>query len=234
MTINSLYKYGNCLVQNAQKFFGKNNSKIPRYLSHITTKANYNSMLASGVIKTSKDVSPLSTLDGVFMFDMKNFTKRWFNTWVRYDNSGEKYNIGSVLLGKHSLISLMQQGADKSSELVLLRFRTNKFDINKLRVRIQNITKASYKPNGESALFQRMHTRRKDAIEYIYSNNLNIADAEKIGELRLNFKSVNEVLKYVSEKHFDTLLKLVKGQPEANCVKAMENVNIKPKFIIDT
>ncbi len=231
MSVNSLYKYGNCLVKSAQKALGKNNSKIPKYLYHITTKSNYNSMLESGVIRTSKDVSPLSTLDGVFMFDIKNFAKRWFNTWVGYGGSDEKYNIGSVLLGKHSLV---RQGADKSSELVLLRLRTNKLDVNKLQVRIQDTAKASYIPDGESAISQRLHTRRKDAIEYIYSNNINIANAEKIGELKLNFKSPEDVFKYVKERHFDTLLKLLNGQPEAKGVKVLEKADIKPKFITDT
>lgn len=231
MTIKLLCKYGNTLVKSVQEAFNKNNSKIPKYLYHVTTKSNYNSMLKSGVINTSKDVSPLSNLDGVFMFDMKNFAKRWLNTWVGYGNSDEKYNIGSVLLGKNSL---MQQGADKSSELVLLRFKTNNFDINKLRVRIQDTTKSSYVPNGESAIFQRLHARRKDALEYIYSNNINIADAEKIGELKLDFKSAEDVFQYVKEKHFDTLLNLLKGQPEAKGVKIMEKADIKPKFIIDT
>lgn len=230
MTIKLLSKFGDSLIKTAQKTLGRNNSKIPKYLYHITTKSNYNSMLESGVIKTSKDVSPLSNLSGVFMFDMKNFAKRWSNTWVDYGEPGAKYNIGSVLLGKNSLI---QQGVDKSSELVLLRFPTNKFDINKLSVRIQDTKKASYRPNGENAIFQRLHTRRKDAVEYIYSNNINVSDAEKIGELKLDFKTEDEVLKYITERHFDTLLKLLKGQPEANCVKAMEKANIKPKFIAD-
>ena len=70
MTIKLLSKYGDTLIQSAQKALGKNNSKIPKYLYHITTKSHYNSMLESGVIKTSKDVSPMSNLNGVFMFDM--------------------------------------------------------------------------------------------------------------------------------------------------------------------
>ena len=230
MTIKLLSKCGDTLIQSAQKALGKNNSKIPKYLYHITTKSNYNSMLESGVIKTSKDVSPMSNLNGVFMFDMKNFAKRWSNTWVDYGEPGQKYNIGSVLLGKNSLI---QQGADKSSDLVLLRFPTNKFDVKNLSIRIQDTNKASYRPNGENAIFQRLHTRRKDAIEYIYSNNINISDAEKIGELRLDLKTEADVLKYITEKHFDTLLKLLKDQPEANCIKAIEKANIKPKFIVD-
>ena len=53
---------------------------IPRYLYHLTTKENYNSMLKDGFIKTSHDVELSSNLEGVFLFEMINFVKRWGST----------------------------------------------------------------------------------------------------------------------------------------------------------
>ena len=57
-------------------YISSRGKKIPRYLYHMTSKKNYESMLKDGFIKTGHDAYLDSNLDGIFMFDLKNFIKR--------------------------------------------------------------------------------------------------------------------------------------------------------------
>lgn len=53
-------------------------------------------------------------------------------------------------------------------------------NVDKLKVRVQDETKADYHAlNGDSARFQTLYTRRKKPIEYIYGQNIDISDAQK-------------------------------------------------------
>ena len=103
---------------------------IPRYLYHLTTKKNYNSMLKDGFIKTHHDACATLNLDGVFLFEMINFVKRWSSTGLSIDWLKKPFLL---------LDALILQAATKNPEIVLLKIPTKNFLLEKLRCRVQNI-----------------------------------------------------------------------------------------------
>lgn len=190
---------------------------LPRFLYHITSKKNYESMLKSGEIRTSHDAYLDSNLEGVFMFDLKNFAKRWTSTFFKFKESDDKFNLGSALVCKNS-------------DIVLLKVPTKKMNVDKLKVRVQDETKVDYHTlNGDSAKFQTLYTRRKKPIEYIYNQNIDISDVQKIGEVNLNINLDNrsELIEFMQKRPFETLLKLFNGTPEEKCVQKMQKAKIK-------
>lgn len=190
---------------------------LPRFLYHITSKKNYESMLKSGEIRTSHDAYLDSNLEGVFMFDLKNFAKRWTSTFFKFKEADEKFNLGSALVCKNS-------------DIVLLKVPTRKMNVDKLKIRVQDDTKVNYHTlNGDSAKFQTLYTRRKKPIEYIYNQNIDISDVQKIGEVNLNINLDNrsELIEFMQKRPFETLLKLFNGTPEEKCVQKMQKAKIK-------
>ena len=207
---------GKAAISYAAKMSKVGKADIPRFLYHITTKKNYASMLKSGHIRTSADILPVSNLNGVFMFDLQNFAKRWTSTYCDLGEDIGKVNLGSALLYKNP-------------DIVLLKIPTKNFDINKLRVRCQDTTNTGYHAiNGDSARLQRLYTQRKKPIEYIYDQNINISDVEKIGEIELGRGDIKNCVK---SKPFDILLKLFKGHPEEKGIEAFKNADIPEKIV---
>lgn len=227
MLASGLYKLGRRLIKSGRLLEKTGKPDIPRYLYHMTTKQNYESILKSGKIHTSCDCSR-SNLDGVFMFDMQNFSKRWANTVIQTPNA--KVNLGSVLLCKKIRDF---EDASKGLDIVLLKIPTKGMDISKLRVRPQQIlTKNSQEIlNGDSALYKSIYTHRKNAIEYIYENNIDTSHLEKVGTTTLKFESIDDLAKTAQASPFDILLNLVKGHPEEKCVRAFKNADIKQQTI---
>lgn len=208
---------GKAAAKTAGKGVKSGKPNLPRYLYHITSTKNYESMLKSGEIRTSADTCPISNLEGVFMFDLKNFAKRWTSTFCNL-NDKVKVNLGGSLICKNL------------DSIVVLKIPTKNMDIDKLKVRVQEAknTLEDHYLNGASARFQTLYTRRKKPIEYIYGDKINISDAKKIGELELHFNLAEkeEILDFVNKRPFDSLLKLFKGTPEEKCVQAMQKANI--------
>ena len=227
MLASGLYKLGRRLIKSGRLLEKTGKPDLPRYLYHMTTKQNYESILKSGKIHTSCDCSR-SNLDGVFMFDMQNFSKRWANTVIQTPNA--KVNLGSVLLCKKIRDF---EDASKGLDIVLLKIPTKGMDISKLRVRPQQIlTKNSQEIlNGDSALYKSIYTSRKNAIEYIYENNIDTSHLEKVGTTTLKFESIDDLAKTAQASPFDILLNLVKGHPEEKCVRAFKNADIKQQTI---
>ena len=227
MLASGLYKLGRRLIKSGRLLEKTGKPDIPRYLYHMTTKQNYESILKSGKIHTSCDCSR-SNLDGVFMFAMQNFSKRWANTVIQTPNA--KVNLGSVLLCKKIRDF---EDASKGLDIVLLKIPTKGMDISKLRVRPQQIlTKNSQEIlNGDSALYKSIYTHRKNAIEYIYENNIDTSHLEKVGTTTLKFESIDDLAKTAQASPFDILLNLVKGHPEEKCVRAFKNADIKQQTI---
>lgn len=209
------------LTKTVEKSSGKitksGKPNLPRFLYHITSKKNYESMLKSGEIRTSHDAYLDSNLEGVFMFDLKNFAKRWTSTFFKFKEADEKFNLGSALVCKNS-------------DIVLLKVPTRKMNVDKLKIRVQDDTKVNYHTlNGDSAKFQTLYTRRKKPIEYIYNQNIDISDVQKIGEVNLNINLDNrsELIEFMQKRPFETLLKLFNGTPEEKCVQKMQKAKIK-------
>ena len=204
MTINALLKLGKSVVQNSGRIAKTGKPNIPRYLYHVTTEKNYESMLKSGKILTTDDGLCISELNGVFLFDLKNFLKRWTSTFFDFKEEGGKINLASALIGKNR-------------EAVVLRVPTKNFDINKLRIRVQNAKTDDYHAlNGDSAVFQTLYTRRKKPTKF---------------NLPEDFGGNPDALKFFQRKPFADLLELFKGQPEEKAVRAAQKANIKDKTI---
>lgn len=178
--------------------------KIPKYMYHLTTRRNYESMLIDGFINTTEDQI---CGQGIFLIELVNFFKRW-----RTSKDWGSTDLRLDLI--HQVKKLF------SDSLVLLRIPTKNLESDKLKVRsqnrlfswIKNNEEAFYKiknsdrgdelsriqklvyltendetmtnllgetPAKDSSLFK----KRKEAIEYIYKEDIPIGSVEKIGEI---------------------------------------------------
>ncbi len=218
MLAKGLCKLGKQIIKNSRIIEKTGKPNIPRFLYHITSRENYSSMLKDGIIKTSADVCPVSKLNGVFMFDMKNFAKRWSNTWIDIENL--HVNLGTALMTKNSVVG--------AKDVVLLKIPTKNMNINKLKVRPQ--LKDTIK--ADKAIYQSIYTRRKNPIEYIYEENIDVSKVQKLGETTLKYASEDDLYKRIKDKPTEILLQLLKGQPEAKGVKIFAERNIKPQTLL--
>lgn len=217
MIAKVISQLGRAAVKSSGRITKSGKPNLPRYLYHVSSRKNYEAMVKSGEIRTSHDACLSSSLEGVFMFDLKNFAKRWTSTFFNFEEECAKVNLGSALVCKNS-------------DIVVLKVPTKKMNVDKLKVRVQDETKTDYHAlNGDSARFQTLYTRRKKPIEYIYGENIDISDAQKIGELNLelNADNRNELIDFMQKRPFEPLLKLFKGTPEEKCVLAMQKANIR-------
>lgn len=218
MLAGNLYKLGRIIVKNSGIIKKTGKPDVPRYLYHMTRKKNYEQILEKGLINAYSDTGH-SDLCGVFMFDLKNFEKRWANTWFNIDDM--KVNLGRALLSKHSCDDSV---IEKAEDIVMLRIPTKNMDINKLKIRRQDIVQFD---EADSAIYQSVYTRRKISIEYIYESDIDVSDVQKIGEMSIRIKNQEELKKTIELKPFDLLLKLFKGQPEEKGILAHQATNPK-------
>ena len=187
-----------------------NPNKIPRFLYHLTTKSNYEKMLKTGAMNPSKEGL---CGENIFMLDIKNFFKRWtkFNLGGSHQKrllahvSGanredvvllkiptkqlqrEKLGIRSqdVLysnaeyLGAEQ-VEFMKKYNCKTEEEVLQLLENDETAFNKFANMFKRYLHLT---RGTNAGNQRLFTTRKDAIEYIYPEAINIKNVEKIGQI---------------------------------------------------
>lgn len=175
-------------IHNNKISFG--HRKIPRYIYHFTNKKNYESILKDGFIKVG-DCDPYLEGKGVFAVDLQNYFKRWgfSKDW------GEQLFV-SLLREVASWRKSVFEGAQN---LVVLRIPTAKLDLSKLKIRSQNLF-FRHKYSGKrlqseslslrehlngftSAKVARRFTNKKEAIEYIYQDNIPINAVEQIGNI---------------------------------------------------
>ena len=102
---------------------------LPKYLYHLTNSKCYNAIMNSGEIRPSKD-----TIDGVYMFDMKDFQKNW--------RTNSNHHKSRVLAE-----DLVFQAIKKEEGLVLMRIPTEKLNPNNFVIRPQDELNAYL--NGE-------------------------------------------------------------------------------------
>lgn len=206
---------------NLNPSFG-NKHIVNRYLYHVTDKHNYERILQSGVIRTSLD-SCGKRLNGVFMFSLENFLRRWGKL---FDKSDLRYILFD----------------DKIfDDIVLLRIPVKKLDIELLRYRSQEkFMRARYAKNfnrldknaheiiGEPANTMKAKISRKhEPIEYIYTSPIPADIVEFAGEANFaNIKSIGRNLYYrkgISKMREQivkiTLNTVFENQPELNAVK---------------
>ena len=200
---------------------------VPRFLYHVTSKTNYESMLKDGFINASHDANPITNLSGVFMFDLKNFTKRWCNTGFKFD----KTNPFSLAKG------LLLKSASNNSDIVVLKIPTKDLSLDKLKCRTQDITSnpsISHILDGDFAIRQKHYTGKKQPIEYIFQEPIPMSSVQKIGEANtgVSLENMINIMDPDMYKNFDiknTLTNLFKGQPEEKCINLANSSNIKFK-----
>lgn len=165
--------------------------KVPRYIYHLTSHVNYKGMLEDGYIR-KESIPRLYLQQGVYALELSNFFKFWgTNKAWGYDNLQE-------IILRH-IVKWINTDNPEKSELVMLRIPTSKLDEQKLFVRSLNklfsfkdshkyIIEASDKlqrhlTGNTSAVEAPLYKMRKEAIEYIYNDNIPIRDIEQIGSI---------------------------------------------------
>ena len=182
---------------NIGKQVGKH--KIPRYLYHVTTFANYKNMLKTGTLR----VSNLSGLgSGVYMLELQNMIKHYGN------HNG--YRGLERLLGQARLHG--------ENELVLLRIPTTKLNASRLAIRDNGnpvgINSSQFKVTdliGDSAINSKLYKQRKVGLEYVYPHDININNISLVGSAKV--KPLTEGV--ISDTEALGIWKtLTKGEPE--------------------
>ncbi len=240
---------------------------IPRFLYHLTNKANYESIMSSGVLRPSRDDF---FREGVFTTELTNLFKRW-----RRSPAFGGANLQSELL---------EQVAKNSSELVMLKIPTDRLNVDCIRIRSQKqffrgaskycdllgqkeqeleLLKAQYIKNemhklydsnlsvqeiqrmeakiklkadimflepsegeilrqipeaqhitaGASVKERKLFQQRKEAIEYIYPEEIPTSQIEKIGEV--NVDELQKTVEYDPLKPMRSIFSaLLRGTPQ--------------------
>lgn len=222
--------------------------KIPRYIYHMTCKSNYKSMLCDGFIKTSNDnLWP----KGIYTTELTNFFKHWRKNKLNCSLQEElldkvaKGNEDIVILkiptakldseklvvrSQNKLFDWFCSGKmnDACSEFKKVCKQLSKGDIDKRREALKDIIAkqeseafAEHIIYGTPAKKANLFKQRKEAIEYIYLDDIPLTQAEKIGEVNI------EELKKTNEFDFcrpirSIFMRLLRGTPE---VKGAEFLN---------
>lgn len=193
------------------------NRKIPRFLYHLTTAENYQSMLKDEKIQANGGL--VDPIKGVFMVELDNLLKRW-----KILKESDGADVRARLL-VHVAKSL------DATKIVALRMATQNIDKSKLIIRSQNLLFSAHKmkdfdkcfydwyaskkiPDGElrhifegdKAHKSRLYKQKGKTIEYIYPEDIAISKFEKIGEMDF------DMTKRLSIKK--TFKKLFKNQQE--------------------
>ena len=198
----------NCPTTSTQ--LGRRN--LPRYLYHITTENNYQQMLKDGYIKGHHDLDLSTHLSGVFLFDLKNFSKRWTTMGIDWGDKLFTFAKG-----------LIMQASKDDSNLVVLKISTKTLSQNKLKCRNQLTDSKTHNTYGDFATNQKHYTRKKNAIEYINEGNIPIQNVTKIGEANVGF-NLHKAMENLSENIFDKidvkkiLQNLFKNTPEEKSI----------------
>lgn len=198
----------NCPTTGTQ--LGRRN--LPRYLYHITTENNYQQMLKDGYIKGHHDLDLNTRLSGVFLFDLKNFSKRWTTMGIDWGDKLFTFAKG-----------LIMQASKDDSNLVVLKISTKTLSQNKLKCRNQLTDSKTHNTYGDFATNQKHYTRKKNAIEYINEGNIPIQNVTKIGEANVGF-NLHKAMENLSENIFDKidvkkiLQNLFKNTPEEKSI----------------
>lgn len=190
---------------------------VPRFLYHLTTKKNYESIMKSGELKPYEDLYLRKR--GVFLLDLGNFIKDWKS--VRY-RGGNIQDIQKALLTQVA----------KKPNIVALRIPTAKLNPDDLRIRSQKtffqrqadefneeygkIPEISLKlrekmikhvQHGDSASNVALYKQRKEPFEFIYHAPIQKDNLQLVGETVFKYNDKSRTIK-------DIFLDLFKGCPE--------------------
>lgn len=177
--------------------------KIPRYLYHLTTESNYLSMLNEGNIKLGGEYDKVK---GIYIIELANFFKRWFI--MNKDGFS-----GNDL--RQKLVKQVMKNSE--GDIIILKIPTKNIDRDRLLIRNQNNLFKNYDyyvSKSDSAKNSGLYKQRKQAIEYIYPDEINISQVEKIGSTKVKIHTFAGV---------EFFSKLLKGTPEEKSIKLLKN-----------
>lgn len=217
MNLSDGYLPKNCVK------YGKH--KVKRYLYHMTSEKNYDNMLKTGSISTTRD----SYLDysGVFMTELENLAKYWRTS--KLWNQLIPENKDGIFLS----LALLNQVSKDSGKVVCLRIPTKYLNHKLLMIRSQNklcegslVDKViSHMETGAPANLANLYKQRKEAIEYIYQKDIPIERVELVGTSSLPSLEprILQTLSIIEQRNIvlKTFRNLFNGQPEAKGLDAM-------------
>ncbi len=217
--------------------------KIPRFVYHMTNKSNYESMLCDGIIKTSEDGllgKGVFTTELTNLFKRWRKCKSWrgFSLQEKLIQQVAKGNDEIVILR----IPTTKLDSDKlvirsQNKLFNWSFSKNAAEafrqipkmgnkdcpngwLNKVREILKDIiTKqeskecAEHLTIGAPAKMSGLYKQRKEALEYVYLDNIPISNVEKIGEV--NIAELRQTAEYDPVRPMRSIFtNLLKGTPE--------------------
>ncbi len=217
----------NQLQQNNPGF--GNSRKIPRYIYHMTSKANYESMLNDGFIKLGE--SKLHIDKGIYAFDLCNFFKRW-----KKDKDWGYDDLQRAIL-RH-IVRWFQSASSGKGDLVILKIPTSKLDSDKLFVRSMNrlfkFEESQESFNELSFSLQKhlrgctpakeapLYKRRKEAIEFIYKDNIPLENVQRIGNI-VNIASLRKNAGFGVNPVKFIMQSLLEGTPESKGAELLKS-----------
>lgn len=217
--------------------------KIPRFIYHMTNKSNYESMLCDGIIKTSNDElleNGVFTIELTNLFKRWRKCKSWNNTslqekLIKQATKGKDeiviLKIPTTKLDLDKLVIRSQNklfswvNSDKAKEVVtqISKIKNEACPngwLNKVRGIIKDIiTKqeskkyAEHLTTGAPAKMSGLYKQRKEALEYVYLDNIPMSNVEKIGEV--NIVELRKTAEYDPVRPMRSIFtNLLKGTPE--------------------
>jgi len=190
--------------------------KIPRFLYHVTTRANYENMLKTGLLRVGNG-GGLGY--GVYMLELQNMIKHYGN------NKGYR-GLNRILELVRSHMILNEQGG----EVVLLRIPTGKLNAGRLAIRdigdpgnqfplYNNITDII----GDAAINSKLYKQRKAGLEYIYPHDIDINNVTLVGSATTRPLSFGD--EFLNDTEALTIWKtLTKENPEYKAFEALIGV----------
>lgn len=192
-------------IDNIQKQnFGSR--KIPRYLYHITDTRSLAKIKECGKIKKSNFTLDFET-PAVFLFELKNLTKRW--------GKNKKWNNNNLAE------DLLMQCSHFSPNLILLKVPVTKLEKENLRIRCLGALFCDSKntphiTKGAPAEKSKIYKARKEAIEYLYTQEIDFNNVEVLG-------CANNFISILRDKKLKGVLtEFFKGQPEEKCINLLK------------
>ena len=229
------------MVMQIVKTIGKH--KIPRFIYHMTNKGNYESMLRDGIIKTSEDAllgKGVFTSELTNLFKRWRTCKSWGNVSLQEklieqvakgNDEIVMLKIPTTKLDADKLVIRSQNKlfdwafSDKADEAFMQISKIVKEDcsnawLNKIQKILKDIIAkqeskkyAEHLTTGAPAKMSGLYKQRKEALEYVYLDNIPISNVEKIGEV--NIAELRKSAEYDPVRPMRSIFtNLLKGTPE--------------------
>ena len=207
---------------------GFGQKKCPRYIYHITRRYKYEKMLSDGYLKTSTKDAYIKE-PAIFAIELQNFFKNWgYNkAWnnktfpeplfqALLDKIGSKCDVLNVWLSKFVILKIPTKSLDKDK----LKIRSQKTFFEQIMSddcrKMPNSTVKDHLSGHTPATQSRRYNNRKEAIEYIYLDDIPIDKIEVVNNLHPLFKP--SILDTQNE-YLNILKNLFKGTPQENELK---------------